>query len=28
MYQKEEEILEELNRLTGTSLQPLTAGLF
>ncbi|OXB75901.1 UNVERIFIED_CONTAM: hypothetical protein H355_008545 [Colinus virginianus] len=28
MYQKEEEILEELNRLTGTSLRPLTAGLF
>ncbi|NXC41784.1 YBEY Endoribonuclease, partial [Penelope pileata] len=28
MYRKEEEILEELNRLTGTSLRPLTAGLF
>ncbi|XP_021253480.1 putative ribonuclease isoform X2 [Numida meleagris] len=28
MYQKEEEILEELNRLEGTSLRPLTAGLF
>ncbi|NXI96370.1 YBEY Endoribonuclease, partial [Psophia crepitans] len=28
MYQKETEILEELNRLTGTSLRPLTAGLF
>ncbi|XP_072197459.1 endoribonuclease YbeY [Excalfactoria chinensis] len=28
MYQKEAEILEELNRLTGTSLRPLTAGLF
>ncbi|NXN63103.1 YBEY Endoribonuclease, partial [Himantopus himantopus] len=28
MYQKEVEILEELNRLTGASLQPLTAGLF
>ncbi|NXY88559.1 YBEY Endoribonuclease, partial [Alcedo cyanopectus] len=28
MYQKEVEILEELNRLTGTSLRPLTADLF
>ncbi|XP_074766818.1 endoribonuclease YbeY isoform X4 [Athene noctua] len=28
MYQKEVEILEELNRLTGASLRPLTAGLF
>ncbi|NXI71097.1 YBEY Endoribonuclease, partial [Anseranas semipalmata] len=28
MYRKEEEILEELNRLTGASLRPLTAGLF
>ncbi|NXT22098.1 YBEY Endoribonuclease, partial [Syrrhaptes paradoxus] len=28
MYQKELEILEELNRLTGTHLRPLTAGLF
>ncbi|XP_051478702.1 endoribonuclease YbeY [Apus apus] len=28
MYQKELEILEELNRLTGTNLRPLTAGLF
>ncbi|KAM9284227.1 LOW QUALITY PROTEIN: endoribonuclease YbeY [Cariama cristata] len=28
MYQKEVEILEVLNRLTGASLRPLTAGLF
>ncbi|NXN29518.1 YBEY Endoribonuclease, partial [Nycticryphes semicollaris] len=28
MYQKEVEILEELNQLTGTCLRPLTAGLF
>ncbi|KGL98380.1 Putative ribonuclease, partial [Charadrius vociferus] len=28
MYEKEVEILEELNQLTGASLQPLTAGLF
>ncbi|XP_035188205.1 endoribonuclease YbeY [Oxyura jamaicensis] len=28
MYQKEEEILEKLNQLTGASLRPLTAGLF
>ncbi|NXH20249.1 YBEY Endoribonuclease, partial [Bucco capensis] len=28
MYQKEAEILEKLNQLTGTSLRPLTAGLF
>ncbi|XP_075611955.1 endoribonuclease YbeY [Balearica regulorum gibbericeps] len=28
MYQKELEILEELNRLIGASLRPLTAGLF
>ncbi|XP_074686026.1 endoribonuclease YbeY isoform X1 [Strix aluco] len=28
MYQKEVEILEELNRLTGARLRPLTAGLF
>ncbi|NXG80997.1 YBEY Endoribonuclease, partial [Baryphthengus martii] len=28
MYQKEVEILEELNRLTGASLRPLTAALF
>ncbi|NWU55807.1 YBEY Endoribonuclease, partial [Dromas ardeola] len=28
MYQKEVEILEDLNRLLGASLQPLTAGLF
>ncbi|XP_057553940.1 endoribonuclease YbeY [Hippopotamus amphibius kiboko] len=28
MYQKEKEVLEELNRHTGTRLQPLTRGLF
>ncbi|NXU59811.1 YBEY Endoribonuclease, partial [Turnix velox] len=28
MYQKEVEILEDLNRLTGANLRPLTAGLF
>ncbi|NWR56876.1 YBEY Endoribonuclease, partial [Bucorvus abyssinicus] len=28
MYRKEAEILEELNRLTGARLRPLTAGLF
>ncbi|XP_014745399.1 PREDICTED: putative ribonuclease isoform X2 [Sturnus vulgaris] len=28
MYQKEAQILEELNRLTGSRLRPLTAGLF
>ncbi|XP_058665487.1 endoribonuclease YbeY isoform X3 [Ammospiza caudacuta] len=28
MYQKEVQILEELNRLTGSRLRPLTAGLF
>uniref|UniRef100_A0A8C9UDC0 YbeY metalloendoribonuclease n=1 Tax=Serinus canaria TaxID=9135 RepID=A0A8C9UDC0_SERCA len=28
MYQKETQILEELNRLTGSRLRPLTSGLF
>ncbi|XP_032548723.1 endoribonuclease YbeY isoform X4 [Chiroxiphia lanceolata] len=28
MYRKEAQILEELNRLTGSRLRPLTAGLF
>ncbi|VFV23833.1 rrna maturation factor homolog [Lynx pardinus] len=28
MYQKEKQVLEELNRRTGTSLQPLSRGLF
>ncbi|XP_006022114.1 endoribonuclease YbeY [Alligator sinensis] len=28
MYQKEKQILEELNRITGTNLQPLTKNLF
>lgn len=28
MFQKEKQVLEELSRLTGTRLQPLTRGLF
>ncbi|XP_022371945.1 putative ribonuclease isoform X4 [Enhydra lutris kenyoni] len=28
MFQKEKEVLEELSRLTGTRLQPLSRGLF
>lgn len=28
MYQKEKQVLEELSRLTGTRLQPLSRGLF